>query len=124
MSKKIIKFPGIFHYCHPTLTICIYLISQNFESGTALWNPGVLPPALIAFDGQVHPIDSSMLVTDLGYRYHSEEISKDRLAAAAVIHFNGPAKPWLEIGFPEFHSSWSRYVNFSNKFIRRCRITR
>ncbi|KAJ1441427.1 Nucleotide-diphospho-sugar transferase [Sesbania bispinosa] len=74
---------------------------ENLKSGTALWNPGVLPPAVIAFDGQVHPIDSSMLVTNLGYRYQSEEISKERLEAAAVIHFSGPAKPWLEIGFPE-----------------------
>lgn len=105
------------------LTIYIYLISQNLKSGTELWNPGVLPPALIAFDGQVHPIDSSMLVTNLGYRYQSEEISKERLEATAVIHFSGPAKPWLEIGYPEFRSLWSRYVNSSNKFIRRCRIT-
>ncbi|KAK2387369.1 putative galacturonosyltransferase [Trifolium repens] len=97
-------------------------LKLNLKFGTALWNPGVLPPALIAFDGQVHPIDSSMLVTDLGYRYKSEEISKERLEAAAVIHFSGPAKPWLEIGFPEYRSLWSRYVNVSNKFIRRCRI--
>ncbi|WJX31818.1 hypothetical protein P8452_20209 [Trifolium repens] len=97
-------------------------LKLNLKFGTALWNPGVLPPSLIAFDGQVHPIDSSMLVTDLGYRYKSEEISKERLEAAAVIHFSGPAKPWLEIGFPEYRSLWSRYVNVSNKFIRRCRI--
>ncbi|KAK7316712.1 hypothetical protein RJT34_00380 [Clitoria ternatea] len=95
----------------------------NLESGTALWNPGVLPPALIAFEGQVHPINSSMLLTDLGYRYQSEELDKEKLEAAPVIHFSGPAKPWLEIGFPEVRSSWSRYVNISNKFIRRCRIT-
>lgn len=101
-----------------------YLISQNLESGIALWNPGVLSPALIAFDGQVHPIDPSMIVTDLGYRYRSEEISKESLEAASVIHFSGPAKPWLEIGFPEYRRLWSRYVNSSNKFIRRCRIIR
>ncbi|CAI8596509.1 unnamed protein product [Vicia faba] len=99
-------------------------LKLNLESETALWNPGVLPPALIAFDGQVHPIDPSMIVTDLGYRYRSEEISKESLEAASVIHFSGPAKPWLEIGFPEYRSLWSRYVNSSNKFIRRCRIIR
>lgn len=106
------------------LTEYIYLISQNLKSGTSLWNPGVFPPALIAFEGQVHPIDSLTLVTNLGYRYQSDKLSKERLEAAAVIHFSGPAKPWLEIGFPEVRSLWSRYVNFSNKFIRRCRITR
>ncbi|XP_020234726.1 probable galacturonosyltransferase 15 isoform X2 [Cajanus cajan] len=77
-------------------------LKHNLNSGMTMWNLGVLPPALIAFEGQVHPINSSMLVTDLGYRYQAEEISKEKLEAAAVIHFSGPAKPWLEIGFPEF----------------------
>ncbi|XP_014518986.1 probable galacturonosyltransferase 15 [Vigna radiata var. radiata] len=98
-------------------------LKLNLESGTTMWNPGVLPPALIAFDGQVHPINSSMLVSDLGYRHKSAEISKEKLEAAPIIHFSGPAKPWLEIGFPEVRSLWSRHVNISNKFIRRCRIT-
>lgn len=98
-------------------------LKLNLRSGLQLWNPGVLPPALIAFEGHVHPIDSKWLVTDLGYRYQSEEISVEKLQSAAVIHFNGPAKPWLEIGFPQFRSFWNRYVNLSDKFIRRCRIT-
>ncbi|RDY01743.1 putative galacturonosyltransferase 15, partial [Mucuna pruriens] len=88
-------------------------LKHNLKSGTKMWNPGVLPPSLIAFEGQVHPINSSMLVTDLGYRSQSEEISKEKLEAAAVIHFSGPAKPWLEIGFPEVRSLWSRYVDGS-----------
>lgn len=85
----------------------------------------MLPPALIAFEGQVHPLDSSSwLVTDLGYRHRStDQISMERLKAAAVVHFSGPAKPWLEIGSPEARSLWNRYVNFSDKFIRTCGIT-
>ncbi|KAK4278987.1 hypothetical protein QN277_016754 [Acacia crassicarpa] len=98
-------------------------LKLNLKSGLALWNPGVLPPALIAFEGHVHSIDSTWLVTDLGYRYQSEEISLETLQSAAVIHFNGPAKPWLEIGFPQFRSFWNRYVNSSDKFVRRCRIS-
>ncbi|KHN11952.1 Putative galacturonosyltransferase 15 [Glycine soja] len=99
-------------------------LKLNVQSGLTLWNPGVLPPALIAFAGQVHPIDSSWFVTDLGYRHRSEEISNsiERVEAAAVVHFNGPAKPWLEIGLPEVRTLWTRYVNFSDKFISKCRI--
>ncbi|XP_057745271.1 probable galacturonosyltransferase 15 isoform X4 [Arachis stenosperma] len=97
-------------------------LKLNLKSGLELWNPGLLPPALIAFEGQVHSINSSMLVTDLGHRHRSGEISRERVEAAAVIHFAGPAKPWLEISFPEVRSLWSRYVNFSNKFTRRCGI--
>ncbi|KAG4402839.1 hypothetical protein AAZX31_02G270500 [Glycine max] len=99
-------------------------LKLNVQSGLTLWNPGMLPAALIAFEGQVHPIDTSWLVTDLGYRHRSEEIgnSIERVETAAVVHFNGPAKPWLEIGLPEVRSLWTRYVNFSDKFISKCRI--
>ncbi|KAG5094229.1 hypothetical protein JHK84_049817 [Glycine max] len=83
-------------------------LKLNLKSGMTMWNPGVLPPALMTFEGQVHPISSSMLVTDLGYRHQSAEISKEKLEAAAVIHFSGPAKPWLEIGFPEVRRAGSQ----------------
>ncbi|CAJ1971354.1 unnamed protein product [Sphenostylis stenocarpa] len=100
-------------------------LKLNVMSGFTFWNPGVRAPALIAFEGEVLPIDSSWLVTDLGYRHRSEEeisSSLERVEGAAVVHFNGPAKPWLEIGLPEGRTLWNRYVNFSDKFIRKCRI--
>ncbi|KAK1404847.1 Hexosyltransferase [Heracleum sosnowskyi] len=92
----------------------------NLDSGLELWNPGTLPPALIAFDGLVHDIDPSWHVAGLGYR--SPQVSLQTLKAAAVVHFSGPAKPWLEIGIPEVRSLWTRHVNFSNKFFTKCRI--
>ncbi|KAA8524111.1 hypothetical protein F0562_010458 [Nyssa sinensis] len=92
----------------------------NLNSGMALWRPGALPPALIAFEGRVHPIHPSWHVSGLGYRF--PQVDLQILEAAAVLHFSGPAKPWLEIGVPEVRSLWSRHVNFSNEFIRKCRI--
>ncbi|KAK9284352.1 hypothetical protein L1049_023523 [Liquidambar formosana] len=97
-------------------------LKLNLNSGLGLWHPGVLPPALIAFEDHVHPIDPSWHVAGLGYRF--PEVNQEILETAAVIHFSGPAKPWLEIGFPEVRGLWSRHVNFSNKFIRKCRIMR
>uniref|UniRef100_A0A5B7BT36 Hexosyltransferase n=1 Tax=Davidia involucrata TaxID=16924 RepID=A0A5B7BT36_DAVIN len=95
-------------------------LKLNLNSGMALWRPGALPPALIAFDGHMHPIHPSWHVSGLGYRF--PQVGLEILDAAAVLHFSGPAKPWLEIGFPEVRSLWSRHVNFSNEFIRKCRI--
>ncbi|KAI3439928.1 Hexosyltransferase, partial [Psidium guajava] len=96
-------------------------LKKSLNSGLTLWIPGVLPPALIAFEGQVHPIDPSWHLAGLGHRFPD---TQGRLAeAAAVIHFSGPAKPWLEIGSPEVRSLWYRHLNPSNKFIRKCRIT-
>ncbi|XP_021898387.1 probable galacturonosyltransferase 15 [Carica papaya] len=95
-------------------------LKLSLNSGLQLWKPGVLPPALLAFEGQVHTLDPQWHVAGLGCR--SPEVDKKTLEGAAVLHFSGPAKPWLEISFPEVRSLWSRHVNLSNKFIRKCRI--
>lgn len=96
-------------------------LKLGLDSGLQLWKPGVLPPALLAFEGHVHTLDPQWHVAGLGCR--SPEVDKKILEGAAVLHFSGPAKPWLEISFPEVRSLWSRHVNLSNTFIRKCRIT-
>lgn len=42
--------------------------------------------------------------------------------SAGVIHFNGRAKPWLDIAFPQLRKLWTKYVNSSDKFIKSCHI--
>ncbi|KAK4769839.1 hypothetical protein SAY87_030371 [Trapa incisa] len=92
------------------------------KSGSALWEPGVLPPALIAFKDHVHPIDPLWHLSGLGHRFPCAH--KDVIESAAVIHFSGPAKPWLEIGSPEIQGMWYKHINYSNHLIRKCRIMR
>ncbi|XP_077227419.1 galacturonosyltransferase 15 isoform X2 [Tasmannia lanceolata] len=95
-------------------------LKLNLDSGFTLWRMGALSPSLIAFNGQVHPIDPSWHISGLGHQL--PDVDEKTLEAAAVIHFSGPAKPWLEIGFPELRSLWNTHVNFSNEFIRSCSI--
>ncbi|KAK6157513.1 hypothetical protein DH2020_011761 [Rehmannia glutinosa] len=80
-------------------------LKLSLNSGFALWHPGALPPALLAFESHVHRIDPSWHVAGLGYRYPRAD--KHVLEAAAVVHFSGPAKPWLEIGSPEREEGFS-----------------
>ncbi|KAL0301387.1 UNVERIFIED_CONTAM: putative galacturonosyltransferase 15 [Sesamum radiatum] len=96
-------------------------LKLSLNSGYALWHPGALPPALVAFEGHVHRIDPSWHAAGMGHRY--PEVDRRKLEAAAVIHFSGPAKPWLEIGSPEVRGLWYRHVNASNEYVRRCGIT-
>ncbi|KAG6551342.1 hypothetical protein Mapa_007128 [Marchantia paleacea] len=91
----------------------------NLRSNLTLWRLGTLPPALIAFDGYVHPISSSWHMLGLGYHAKS---NIENIRKSGVIHYNGQAKPWLEIGFPELRPFWAKYVNYSNEFIRHCNI--
>lgn len=92
---------------------------QNLKSDLSLWQLGTLPPGLIAFHGHVHAIDPFWHMLGLGYQ---DNTSIPDAKSAGVIHFNGRAKPWLDIAFPQLRSLWTKYVNFSDKFIRTCHI--
>ncbi|XP_075498722.1 putative galacturonosyltransferase 14 [Primulina tabacum] len=94
-------------------------LKQNLKSNLTLWKLGTLPPALIAFRGYVHPIDPSWHMLGLGYQHKS---NIEKVKKAAVIHYNGQSKPWLEIGFEHLRPFWTKYVNNSNDFIRNCHI--
>ncbi|KAJ6880184.1 hypothetical protein NC652_033512 [Populus alba x Populus x berolinensis] len=85
-------------------------LKHNLNFGMELWQPGVHPPALLAFEGQVHPIDPSWHVGGLGYRPPQAHDIK-MLSDAMVLHFSGPAKPWLDVGFPELRSLWNRHIS-------------
>lgn len=94
-------------------------LKENLKSNLTLWKLGTLPPALIAFRGHVHPIDPSWHMLGLGYQNNTNIGSVKK---AAVIHYNGQGKPWLEIGFEHLRPFWTKYVNYSNDFIRSCHI--
>nr|GMD49869.1 probable galacturonosyltransferase 13 isoform X1 [Ipomoea batatas] len=94
-------------------------LKENLNSNLTMWRLGTLPPALIAFKGNVHPIDASWHMLGLGYQ---SKTNVENVKKAAVIHYNGQSKPWLEIGFEHLRPFWTKYVNYSNDFIRNCHI--
>ncbi|KVI10350.1 Glycosyl transferase, family 8 [Cynara cardunculus var. scolymus] len=97
-----------------------YWVQENLKSDLSLWQLGTLPPGLIAFHGEVHVIDPFWHMLGLGYQ---ENTSVADIERAAVLHFNGRAKPWLDIAFPKLRRLWTKYINFSDKFIKSCHIT-
>lgn len=97
----------------------MFPILQNLKSDLSLWQLGTLPPGLIAFHGHVHVIDPFWHMLGLGYQENSSFADAE---SAGVIHFNGRAKPWLDIAFPKLRPLWSKYINFSDKFIKSCHI--
>ncbi|ERM97875.1 hypothetical protein AMTRI_Chr02g259310 [Amborella trichopoda] len=94
-------------------------LQQNLKSGLSLWQLGTLPPGLIAFHGHVHIIDPFWHMLGLGYQANT---SVEAAEKAAVIHFNGRAKPWLDIAFAQLRPLWAKYVDGSDKFIKSCKI--
>uniref|UniRef100_M4CQ12 Hexosyltransferase n=1 Tax=Brassica campestris TaxID=3711 RepID=M4CQ12_BRACM len=94
-------------------------LRENLKSNLTMWKLGTLPPALIAFKGHVHILDPSWHMLGLGYQKNT---NIENVRKAAVIHYNGQSKPWLEIGFEHLRPFWTKYVNYSNDFIKNCHI--
>ncbi|KMZ76498.1 Glycosyltransferase [Zostera marina] len=97
----------------------IYHSWQNQNNDRLLWKLGTLPPGLITFYNRTHPLDKSWHVLGLGY---NPTISRREIERAAVIHYNGNLKPWLEIGIPKFHGYWSKFLDYDQPFLRECNI--
>ncbi|KAF3780923.1 Galacturonosyltransferase 8 [Nymphaea thermarum] len=70
-----------------------------------LWKLGTLPPGLITFYSTTKPLNKSWHVLRLGY---NPSISQDHIMNAAIVHFNGNMKSWLNIGLNQFRQLWTK----------------
>ncbi|XP_051131967.1 galacturonosyltransferase 8-like [Andrographis paniculata] len=90
---------------------------QNLNENRTLWKLGTLPPGLITYYSTTRPLDKSWHVLGLGY---NPSISMDEIKNAAVIHFNGNMKPWLDIAIAQFRPLWTKYVDYENEYVKAC----
>lgn len=90
---------------------------QNLNENRTLWKLGTLPPGLITYYSTTKPLDKSWHVLGLGY---NPSISWDEINNAAVIHFNGNMKPWLDIAISQFRPLWTKYVDYENEHVKTC----
>lgn len=99
----------VFDFC------CVLFELQN-ENRT-LWKLGTLPPGLITFYSTTKPLDKTWHVLGLGY---NPSISMDEIRNAAVVHFNGNMKPWLDIAMNQFRPLWTKHVDYDLEFVQAC----
>ncbi|CAH9093320.1 unnamed protein product [Cuscuta epithymum] len=98
----------------------IYHKWQNMNEDRALWKLGTLPPGLITFYGLTHPLEKSWHVLGLGY---NPSIDRAEIENAAVIHYNGNMKPWLELAMAKYKPFWSKYIKFDHPYIQSCKVS-
>lgn len=82
-----------------------------------LWKTGILPPGLATFYGVTKPLDKSWHMIGLG---HNPSLNMDDISNAAVIHFNGNMKPWLDIAINQYKQLWTKYVDYEMEFVQVC----
>ncbi|KAJ4869261.1 putative galacturonosyltransferase 9 [Raphanus sativus] len=90
---------------------------QNLNEDRSLWELGTLPPGLMTFYSKTKSLDKSWHVLGLGY---NPGVSMDEIKKAAVIHYNGNMKPWLDIAMNQYKSLWTKYVDNEMEFVQMC----
>lgn len=90
---------------------------QTLNENRTLWKLGTLPPGLITFYSTTKPLEKSWHVLGLGY---NPSISMEEINNAAVVHFNGNMKPWLDIAMNQFRPLWTKYVDYENEYVQAC----
>uniref|UniRef100_A0A2P2LNH0 Hexosyltransferase n=1 Tax=Rhizophora mucronata TaxID=61149 RepID=A0A2P2LNH0_RHIMU len=98
----------------------VYHTWQKLNHDRLLWKLGTLPPGLITFWKRTFALDRSWHVLGLGY---NPNVNHREIERAAVIHYNGNLKPWLEIGIPKYKNYWANYVDYDHMYLRECNIS-
>lgn len=79
----------------------------------------ILRATLLVFEDLVYDLNDHWVISGLGHNYG---LDSDSIKKAAVLHFNGNMKPWLELGIPKYKGIWWNYVNPENSFLSDCNV--
>ncbi|KAB1221628.1 putative galacturonosyltransferase 4 [Morella rubra] len=97
----------------------VYHTWQKLNFDRQLWKLGTLPPGLITFWKRTYPLAQFWHVLGLGY---NPSVNQKDIERAAVIHYNGNMKPWLEISLPKYRNYWTKYIDYDHVYLRDCNI--
>uniref|UniRef100_A0A2N9IA95 Hexosyltransferase n=1 Tax=Fagus sylvatica TaxID=28930 RepID=A0A2N9IA95_FAGSY len=85
----------------------------------SLWQAGSLPLGWITFYNQTMALDRRWHVLGLGY---DSAVTRGDIEQAAVIHYDGVTKPWLDIAIGRYKGYWSKYVKYDHPYLQQCNI--
>lgn len=88
-------------------------------SNMPLFNTGSLPLGWLTFYNRIMILDRRWHILGLGY---DSGIDTNKIEQAAVIHYDGIRKPWMDIGLGRYKSYWSKFMKSDHPLLRRCNI--
>ncbi|KAL9271859.1 putative galacturonosyltransferase 7 [Drosera capensis] len=75
--------------------------------------------SLLVFQDLVYALDGTWVLSGLGHDYG---LGRQAISEAAVLHYNGNMKPWLELGIPRYRSFWIKFLNREDVLLRDCNV--
>ncbi|KAF7850630.1 hypothetical protein BT93_L5171 [Corymbia citriodora subsp. variegata] len=91
----------------------------QLEHGKVLWKAGSLPIGWLTFYNQTVSLDRRWHILGLG---HESNVALRDIERAAVIHFNGVMKPWLEIGIRNYKGYWTKHIMYDHPYLQQCNV--
>ncbi|XP_073063470.1 probable galacturonosyltransferase 6 isoform X2 [Primulina eburnea] len=82
-----------------------------------LWKAGSLPIGWITFYGHTVPLNKKWQLLGLGC---DSNVRQEDIEQAAVIHYDGNLKPWLDIGLEKYKLFWKKHVKYEHPFLQSC----
>ncbi|XP_068341169.1 probable galacturonosyltransferase 7 [Pyrus communis] len=78
-----------------------------------------LHASLLTFRDLIYPLDGSWALSGLGHDYN---VDVYLIKKAAVLHYNGKMKPWLELGIPKYKRYWNIFLSREDQFLSDCNV--
>lgn len=89
------------------------------EHGKPLLKAGSLPIGWLTFYNQTVALDRRWHILGLG---HESNVAPSDIERAAVIHFDGVMKPWLEMGIRKYKGYWTKHVMYDHPYLQQCNV--
>ncbi|XP_004495139.1 probable galacturonosyltransferase 6 isoform X2 [Cicer arietinum] len=83
------------------------------------WNFRRLPLGWLTFYNKTELLDRRWHILGLG---HNSGVDRNEIEQAAVIHFDGIRKPWLDIAMGRYKSYWTKFLDFDHPFLQQCNL--
>ncbi|KAH6832380.1 galacturonosyltransferase 7 [Perilla frutescens var. hirtella] len=96
------------------------LVHELKKDEGLLSESSTLSAGLMTFEGLVYGLEDSWIVSGLGYNYG---LNSEELGTAAILHFDGSMKPWLDLGIPRYKSYWRKFLDPQNQFLSDCNVS-
>ncbi|CAL9053847.1 unnamed protein product [Musa banksii] len=92
---------------------------KQLENSKQPWKAGSSLLGQLLFYNHTMTLDRRWHVLGLGR--HSS-VRRSEIERAAVIHYDGNMKPWLDVALAKYRKYWTRFLDYSNPYFQQCNI--
>ncbi|XP_043815120.1 probable galacturonosyltransferase 7 isoform X3 [Manihot esculenta] len=94
-------------------------LGQQFSKLSKSIEASALRASLLTFQDQIYALGNVWALSGMGHDYGLDvKVIKN----AAVLHYNGRMKPWLELGIPRYKRYWKSFLNRNDRFLAECNV--